>query len=686
MSATGRPSWKSNQIKSAKRVQQRVGLTACLLVFVLVAVGAAFRGLTFDRRYPIIGSGDEAKISLYAMSLRPEMPMKEAFGANLLEEDMYAYPPLALWVYILVQLITERLVQFPFPTDYVYANRASAALLGVVTSALMGWLGWLVARPLGRQSALIAAVFVGGMWALDAEVIRVNNIGATDAVYYPFFVVSLATTVLAIRSKRPVYILVALLGVIAAVYTKYIPIYGLWLPGLATIVLIRHLGWRRMLPWLLLMAVISVLSAAWLILAYDALNAQAGEAQRALDGGIFLIFSPARNWHNLQALGQYALAWWWTLPIIAAGTAAGIWSHRHSRPTLHLGWLAVFVPFGLFCLMLYSSIELYADWWRARYILPAAMMVMLAVGVSLAQVWVWITTRYPQANLGHAFLFMGLIGLFVLPTEIAANIALVQQMQTIDTRQRVWAYSDDTIVPEGKIMLKNAGPAHDLWHRSWSGYNGATTFEWVYESEPSRLSPAEFVDRDVAYLAATQFTMTSGDYGNPRTLNWIDQLYLLKTIEHIPGDGWSHDLYFYRLLPPQVQASTTFGGLITLDGYDISQTTLLPGDTLELRPFWNAAEKPAINYNIFLHLYAEGNPTEIVLQYDGSPAKPSRPTSTWDDSQEHIPGAEIALNLPADLSPGEYTLALGLYDFVSGARLTTQAEADRFTIPITVRE
>ncbi|MBZ0299349.1 MAG: hypothetical protein K8J31_06405 [Anaerolineae bacterium] len=659
----------------------RVKVVAWLILFIVIGTGAAFRGLTFDRQYPVIASGDEAKISLHAMERRDDMPMKEAFGATQIE-DSYAYPPLALWVYIQVQRITEAFVQFPFPTDYVNANRAAVAVIGVITSGLMCGLGWVAARPLGRGSAFIAAVIVGGIWSLDAQVIRVNNIAATDPIYYPFFVISLITTILAIRKEQPVYAFIALLGVIAAVYTKYIPVYGLWLPASAVVILIRDLGWRRMSPWLILMAIIFALSAAWLIGVYDALHANMGEAERAASGQIYYLVSPSRNWQNLKALGQYALNWWWTLPIVAAGAAASVWSSRHKRPYLHPAWLLVILPFAMFCIMIYSSIEVNEDWWRARYLLPAAMVVMLLTGVGLAQIWVWLTARFTQLTMKALPLFISCIALLILPGEILANLELVREAQAIDTRQRVWEYTDSTITPEGKIMLKRSSPTEDLWNRSWSGYNGATTFEWVFEAQPNRLPPADFVDLGVNYLATT---FTKSDYSSPEIRAWINQLYLLKVVKHVPEGGWSLDLYFYRLLPPQINTDVTFGEGITLDGYDISQMDLTAGDTLHLRPFWNATRTPETNYSIFVHLYPGNGTTEILAQYDGSPARSTRPTSTWDDPEEFIPGSDISLIIPPDLPSGNYTLALGLYDYTTGERLTTDTGADRITLSLRIR-
>jgi hypothetical protein len=80
---------------------------------------------------------------------------------------------------------------------------------------------------------------------------------------------------------------------------------------------------------------------------------------------------------------------------------------------------------------------------------------------------------------------------------------------------------------------------------------------------------------------------------------------------------------------------------------------------------WRSLASTEGDYTVFVHLIDEGE--RVWAQHDGEPVGDSRPTSSWQ------PGEEITdhhgLALPADLPPGEYSLAVGLYDAASGERV-----------------
>ncbi|MCB0160617.1 MAG: hypothetical protein KDD83_20940, partial [Caldilineaceae bacterium] len=84
------------------------------------------------------------------------------------------------------------------------------------------------------------------------------------------------------------------------------------------------------------------------------------------------------------------------------------------------------------------------------------------------------------------------------------------------------------------------------------------------------------------------------------------------------------------------------------------------------------------DYQVFVHLLdAQGHK---VAQRDGQPVQWLRPTSTWQ------PGEEISdrygILLSADIVPGTYTVAVGLYDPVTGQRLPVSAGPQDFAIEI----
>jgi hypothetical protein len=65
-----------------------------------------------------------------------------------------------------------------------------------------------------------------------------------------------------------------------------------------------------------------------------------------------------------------------------------------------------------------------------------------------------------------------------------------------------------------------------------------------------------------------------------------------------------------------------------------------------------------IPYTVFVHLLdAKG---EVAAGHDGEPVSGARPTTGW------VPGEFVSdrhdLSLPADLTPGEYVVEVGMYD------------------------
>jgi hypothetical protein len=90
---------------------------------------------------------------------------------------------------------------------------------------------------------------------------------------------------------------------------------------------------------------------------------------------------------------------------------------------------------------------------------------------------------------------------------------------------------------------------------------------------------------------------------------------------------------------------------------------------------------------MFVHVYpaaASGEP-QIVTQWDGELlTNGNRPTVRWNDIEEVYFGEPFALTIPAETAPGDYILAVGLYDYVSKQRLAGVDGQTFYTIPFSV--
>ena len=100
------------------------------------------------------------------------------------------------------------------------------------------------------------------------------------------------------------------------------------------------------------------------------------------------------------------------------------------------------------------------------------------------------------------------------------------------------------------------------------------------------------------------------------------------------------------------------GDELRLLAYDVSATTVQPGDDLALHLYWLVQKTPTVDYKLFAHLIKPDD-SGRVAQIDEGPAISYNPTSWWEpgeviDDEYHLP---IDPNTP----PGAYLLAVGMY-------------------------
>jgi hypothetical protein len=72
---------------------------------------------------------------------------------------------------------------------------------------------------------------------------------------------------------------------------------------------------------------------------------------------------------------------------------------------------------------------------------------------------------------------------------------------------------------------------------------------------------------------------------------------------------------------------------------------------------------------VFVHLYDQNG--QLVAQHDGPPGGGFVPLSWWDEHDAIVDRHPI--ELPANLAPGQYTVAAGLYDPQTGERYSAAA-------------
>jgi hypothetical protein len=135
---------------------------------------------------------------------------------------------------------------------------------------------------------------------------------------------------------------------------------------------------------------------------------------------------------------------------------------------------------------------------------------------------------------------------------------------------------------------------------------------------------------------------------------------------------------------PQVSLNQPLGDQITLIGYDLTDSNnrpipvastssarnlnnaegSLPPSSLQLTLYWQAHADIQTDYTTFFHLRNTAN--ETVIQKDSPPVAGRYPTSLWNAGEIIVD--QITLSLE-QISAGEYTPVVGLYQFSTGVRL-----------------
>lgn len=121
---------------------------------------------------------------------------------------------------------------------------------------------------------------------------------------------------------------------------------------------------------------------------------------------------------------------------------------------------------------------------------------------------------------------------------------------------------------------------------------------------------------------------------------------------------------------PTVRLVRRLGESALLLGYDLSATTLRPGERLRLILYWRALAPTAVPYTVFTHLVERGE--RLRAQHDGPPVAGTRPTVGWLPGEYLRDVHEIVLD--PEIPPGPYRLQVGLYDPRTGDRLPVYLE------------
>jgi 4-amino-4-deoxy-L-arabinose transferase-like glycosyltransferase len=131
--------------------------------------------------------------------------------------------------------------------------------------------------------------------------------------------------------------------------------------------------------------------------------------------------------------------------------------------------------------------------------------------------------------------------------------------------------------------------------------------------------------------------------------------------------------------PVSYRADARFGDVARLVGFDLPQTEVTGGEPLPLTLVWESlatGAQPA--YTVFVHLVAPDG--RIVAQDDAPPNEGRRPTNGWVSGEYVVDTHHLRYQEPEYRGPGQ--IVVGLYDPISGVRLTLPDGTDSYRLPL----
>jgi len=661
------------------------------LVVALLGLGLGLRLALYDRFLPYVDYTDEVVYVAsgdHARSVTDQSAILEKYGL------------LAPWYVSFVQIVQTLHDAFKGHDDAIIAEyypplRLASVFFSLGVAALL----WDAAR---LMAGWLAGLLAAAAWAFSPNITAHDMLALPDGLFFLTCALTWWAAVRAWMNRSPRWLLLALLASIAAIYTK------LWLLTIVVPVVLLALLIYRARPfhwgWWLAYGLMALGSAVnfWQTYSLTSLPDRPFVAERLWNMERIL----NNTYHLFAPLGPTRdAAWAWGAAWLVAGALAwGLarWRDWRTVPLVYGGLLGLFLLLSLPLSSPVSYVAMGAGW-RLRHILPLSIAALALWGLAVQQVaWAledglarWRVSARAWVALPLALACLGPLAGWWWQD----NRALIDTFAKPHLVNRVTAWSDANLPQEdgdALVLIPLESSLSSLWNRYWGAYAGSQP-RW-YFLEPMEAirasSPAELMARNFRYVIVdSQDVVRAG--GEARWQAFLGgSARLVKTFAPHPDfhDRLTHrpdvplTAYVYRLGDFDQRIGQTWGGQLRLLGLDWSAAEgvpLRPGDSLSLRLFWAREAAPTANYSVFVHLYPLGR-EEVLAQVDGPPAQPQRPTLTWDDPDEMYISGPLALALPADLPPGEYRLALGVYDYISFERLALPDGSAYISLPLRV--
>ena len=621
-----------------------------LALLAILVLAGALRYPGYDFGLPHV---DEFDVTHFFLSGR----MIIDFGTAKLM-NFHHYPPGVIQIYY----VALRLFQDPSlpPASVLGIVRFLAVTTSLGVIAVFGLLGYHAVGPL-------VGLFSAALWSITPLFVERSRWGSAEIWVLFFSLLALYFTTVAILYRRESWTTHATYALMLAIVFKYHCVF------IAPLVLLAPL-WRRRISWKRVLANLGrfALFSFWLLFLTPALEfldpipeQHAGTWVRHTR--VVSDVSPLTLVHNLTA----ALGWldYWVLIPGWLGLGLLFWDRLYrgkARQALVFLCAALFLwlaGISLFGEQGVHAIRLLFSW--------VSLLVMLS-GWGYALLLQRLYRSLAQQTPRRRNLALGAAVALLIAIQVPNVLEAVEQTRYAalpDQRNELAQWADRTLPASSYI----ASPGNtSTLNREWGGYPGQTPFK--YEGSVAAEIPIEEWRTRAVRLAIVDhhlYGLWQEEGSNP----FFTETTLLKS--YPPSDAHRGPAMVVLQLYPIQHVATGQLGPIRLLGYDLTEESVGPGESLPFHLYWQATATTEADYQVFNHLLdTEGN---LVAQADGPPLPDPllrRGTKDWDDPEEIIYSREYLLTLPEDLAPGEYTLVTGFYHRDSGRRLLSPTGED----------
>ena len=357
-----------------------------------------------------------------------------------------------------------------------------------------------------------------------------------------------------------------------------------------------------------------------------------------------------------------------TLPAICVAIYSLLWQRKRGEDNRPVWWMLIYAG-GFFLAMTLAAKK------GLRYLLPT----FLALDVLAAWGLVQVAKAIGQWGWWRRLVWV--------PAAIVVS-ALVVQASTVLKHHPYYGTHHNLLMGGSRVAqhilpMSDQGEGLDLAARFLNSYPGAERMTAGLQQQGFQQFRRNFVGHTQHIAHSDTDFWVFAINSNQREYNidlWGKTWETCQQTEplwSISFDGVPY-VWIYRAYPHDPEAfaiehrlDVHLGDHIRLLGYRLNSSDLSAGDPLTVTLFWQSDGRLTEDYHVFVHLLnTEGL---LVAQHDGVPVQGEQATWNWRDGE--VLQDDHTLVTGVDLPGGAYVLSVGMYDFLTSARLPALSPA-----------